>query len=319
MTSRGCPREGAPAASVLGGTQAAGAVDQLRGSASLRFAQFSYSPCKKSNFLQPASAPQALASAPVSLPCLSSNNSIIPPSNRLSTQHRKSASVLAWNVSAFVEKFGLDRVGFLTLTFRDHVTDAREAQRRFNSLATHVIRPRYHAWVGVWERQKSGRIHYHLLVALSVDIRTGFDFSGIAAGDYSSANSAIRLEWSFWRSTAPAYGFGRTELLPVRSTGEGVARYVGKYIGKHMEARRDDDKGFRLVRYSQGWRIATTRFQWATEGAQLWRLKLRAFAWLMASQRGCSPTMAGLASALGPRWAYQWREFILALPCGGDS
>ncbi len=252
------------------------------------------------------------------LPCLSSNNSIIAPSNRLSTQHRKSASVLAWNVSAFVEKFGIERVGFLTLTFRDHVTDAREAQRRFNSLASNVIRPRYHAWVGVWERQKSGRIHYHLLVALSVDIRTGFDFSGIAAGDYSSANSAIRFEWSFWRSTAPAYGFGRTELLPVRSTGEGIARYVGKYIGKHMEARRDDDKGFRLVRYSQGWRIATTRFQWATEGAQLWRLKLRAFAWIMAAQRGCSPTMAGLASALGPRWAYQWREFILALPCGTE-
>lgn len=318
MTSRGSPRKGAPAAPVLGGTRAAGADGRQGAVDSTCSEQFSGSSAKNSNFLQPDSQPGEVDGGAGFLPCLSSNNSTETASKRLSTQHRKSASVLAWNVSAFVEKFGIDRVGFLTLTFRDHVTDAREAQRRFNSLATHVIRPRYHAWVGVWERQKSGRIHYHLLVALSVDIRTGFDFAGIAAGDYSSANSAIRLEWSFWRSTAPAYGFGRTELLPVRSTGEGVARYVGKYIGKHMEARRDDDKGFRLVRYSQGWRIATTRFQWATEGAQLWRLKLRAFAWIMAAQRGCSPTMAGLASALGPRWAYQWREFILALPCGTE-
>lgn len=318
MTSRGCSREGAPAASVLGGTQAAGADGRQGAVDSACFEQFSDSVGKNSNFLQSDDSAPHPADQPGFLPCLSSNNSIIAPSNRLSTQHRKSASVLAWNVSAFVEKFGIERVGFLTLTFRDHVTDARESQRRFNSLVSNVIRPRYQSWVGVWERQKSGRIHYHLLVALSVDIRTGFDFSGIAAGDYSTANSAIRLEWSFWRSTAPAYGFGRTELLPVRSTGEGVARYVGKYIGKHMGARRDDDKGFRLVRYSQGWRIATTRFQWATDGAQLWRLKLRAFAWIMAAQRGCSPTMSGLAAALGPRWAYQWREFILALPCGTE-
>ncbi|MBV2341180.1 hypothetical protein, partial [Escherichia coli] len=41
-----------------------------------------------------------------------------------------SASALAWNVQYFVDTYGLSNVGFLTLTFRDHVTDPKEAQRR---------------------------------------------------------------------------------------------------------------------------------------------------------------------------------------------
>ena len=61
--------------------------------------------------------------------------------------------------------YGIERLGFLTLTFADHVTDAREAQRRFHSLATHVLNTRYRArWIRVLERHESGRIHYHLIV-----------------------------------------------------------------------------------------------------------------------------------------------------------
>lgn len=248
------------------------------------------------------------------LPCLYSNISITNASDRLSTQVRKAASALAWNVSAMAEKWGLERLGFLTLTFADHVTDIREAQRRFNSLQTNVIKPRYPAWLGVWERQKSGRIHFHLLVVMLSDIRTGFDWDDIARGKYTSASPALRSEWAFWRRTAKAYRFGRTELLPIRSTDEGIGRYVGKYIGKHHGNRVDEDKGARLVRYSRGARMATTRFAWATPGAAAWRNKVKRFAQIMAKARGCPPTMNGLAAALGPRWAYNWREFILALP-----
>lgn len=259
-----------------------------------------------------ARAPDAAEQA--ALPCLSSNISTEWASKRLSTQQRKSATALAINVSCLAEKWGLEHLGFLTLTFADHVTDFREAQRRFNSLATHQLSDRYRAWLGVWERQRSGRIHFHLLVVLPFDIRTGFEWSDIEAGSYKSASPAIRAEWSYWRRTAKAYRFGRTELLPVRSTSEGIARYVGKYIGKHLEQRVDEDKGARLVRYSRGARAASTRFSWNTPGAKQWRFKVRQFAYLMARLNGCCPTMAGLAESLGPRWAYNWREFILTLP-----
>lgn len=252
------------------------------------------------------------------LPCLISNNSIMPPggmaSKCLSVQHRKAATALGWNVSAMADKHGLHALGFLTLTFSDHVLCASEAQRRFNSLATNVL-GRYLDWIGVLERQKSGRIHYHLVVAVKADIRTGFDFESVDSHDYSSASQAIRSEWAFWRRTSKSYGFGRTELLPVRSTQEAVARYVGKYIAKHMEARNPADKGVRLVKYSAGARVATTRYSWATEGALEWRRKVALFAHV-AYQSGFldEPSYDALSRNLGARWAYNHRKLILSMP-----
>ena len=265
-----------------------------------------------------------------SLPCLNSNISNEPPHSepvplgagsaprlaRLSTQHRKSAFILKESVQLLADKFGLENLGFLTLTFRDHVTKPQEAQRRLNSLLTRIIKPRYREYVGVMERQKSGRIHYHLLVVLGSDIRTGFDFAGIANQDYKSASAALRSEWAFWRKTAPAYGFGRTELLPIKSTTEAIAKYVGKYIAKHVEARHLADKGARLVRYSTGARAGTTRFQFQSVGSAHWRRKVAIFAEMVQAlhpERRVA-TLVDLGEVLGKRWAYHHREFILALP-----
>ncbi|MBU6402480.1 MAG: hypothetical protein KGS61_19340, partial [Verrucomicrobia bacterium] len=105
-------------------------------------------------------------------------------------------------------------------------------------------------------------------------IRTGFDFDAVKRKDCRSASEYLRSEWAFWRHTAEKYGFGRTELLPIKSTGEAVAEYVGKYIGKHIGNRLPQDKGARLVRYSRGTNRATARFSWCTPGAALWRTKL---------------------------------------------
>jgi len=183
-----------------------------------------------------------------------------------------------------------------------------------NSLTTHVLRPRYGRIIRVIERQKSGRIHYHLLIALSRDIRTGFDFDALANHDYRSASPALRTEWSFWRSTAKRYGFGRTELLPIRSTTEAIGRYVGKYIAKHIEEREHQDKGVRLVTYSGG-KAANTRFAWAGGYAQQWRLKLKSFVHMLHDSGAIiSPTLAAMRIQFGPRWAYKWRDSILAMP-----
>lgn len=231
----------------------------------------------------------------------------------LSTANKKSAAALAWNVEHFCDQYGIERVGFLTLTFRDHVTSYREAQRRFNSMRKHVLKIRYNDYIRVIERQKSGRLHYHLLVALESDIRTGFDFKAIDNQDYRSANQAIRDEWTFWRITAPKYGFGRTELLPVKSNSEGIGKYVGKYIGKSIQNRLPEDKGCRLVEYSNGARMASTKFQFLTSGSAEWRRKMGVFVHYIAEHTGCQPTFEGMRQMLGNRWSYHWREFILNL------
>lgn len=263
-------------------------------------------------------APVAGGGEAAGLPCLYRNISIMEGGGTtlqtLTTAHKKSASALSWNVQELARVHGLERLGFLTLTFADHVTDRREAQRRFNSLSSNVLRSRYASFIRVWERQKSGRIHYHLLVALAVDIRAGFDFEAVARQDYKSASPALRSEWAFWRRTAKAYGFGRTELMPIRSTDEGIARYVGKYISKHMHARLDEDKGARLVDYSGMSRMASSRFAFATGGSRAWRRKVRLFAELVSASHGVPATFGGLRLALGPRWAWEFRESIFNLP-----
>jgi hypothetical protein len=133
------------------------------------------------------------------------------------------------------------------------------------------------------------------------DVRSGVDFGGFARGDYRPAGLELRGEWAFWRRTAPLYRFGRTELLPIRSTEEGIGRYVGKYFCKHYAVRKPEDKGARLVGYSQGWRMATTRFSWSTPGAREWRRRLRMFTFITAERYGVPATFAGLRQALRPR------------------
>jgi hypothetical protein len=236
--------------------------------------------------------------------------------NVLTGGHKRSAFVLAYEIMALAREFGIERLGFFTLTFADLVLDLGEANRRFNSLNTHVLKGRYKRAVVVPERQKSGRVHFHLLVVLDADIRTGCDFEAFERRDYRSANKALRSEWAFWRKTAPLYGFGRHELLPVKSNSEGIARYVGKYISKHVRERVGSDKGARLVRYlgfGPGERKASSRLAWNTDNAWLWRHKLAAFAHRLGLE-----DFADLQKAFGPRWAWHLQGSIIAEHITGE-
>jgi hypothetical protein len=222
--------------------------------------------------------------------------------NRLSTNHRKTAFKLAKSVARLCGKYGVERVGFLTLTFAEHVTCAKLAGRRFSSLRTGVLAGRYVESICVLERMKSGRIHYHLLVVLAWDIRTGFNFEQAARRDYSSANEALRGEWAFWRRTAKLYRFGRTELMPVKSNEEGLSKYVGKYIAKHVGARETRDRGVHLVRYSRGASIGSNAFMFVSVRSRLWRYQVAEY----ARRNGCAD-IAELKAKFGVRWAY-WKN-----------
>lgn len=270
------------------------------------------------------------------LPCLFSNNSIIqeetdtpesldstvsalvPDSLKLSTQQKKSATALAWNIEALAKKYGIERLGFLTLTFEKQkdgfLTDGHEAQRRFNSLVTNVFRDRYPERIRVRERQKNGAIHYHLLIVLKQDIRTGLNFEEIKKRRYTSASPYLRAEWAFLRKTMKAYGFGLSELLPIKSTSEGISRYVGKYLSKNVQTRTEGDKGFRLVEYSRESRAVSTRFNFNTHGARLWRFKLYSFHLVTSHILGHSVPFDKFKEVLGSKWCYRNRDLIFNLP-----
>ena len=235
--------------------------------------------------------------------------------HKLSNQAKKTADILRLSIEKMARIYGLENLGFFTLTFADHVLDPREAQRRWHSLRTNVLKKRYLDVIRVFERQKSGRIHYHCVVALGFDVRTGFDFCEAEQGVYRSANKALRNEWAFWRGTkakpgaAKSYGFGRTELLPVKSSVDAISKYVGKYISKHIESRLVEDKGVRLVEMSKGTRAGTTSFAWVTVGSWLWREKVRSW----AASHGCA-NEDEVKMVFGKRWTWFQRKAIVAFP-----
>jgi hypothetical protein len=213
------------------------------------------------------------------------------------------------------EKYGLENLGFLTLTFPFSVPCMKEAQKLYNSFKTNFLTTLFSATISVKERHKNQSIHFHLLVACKQDIRTGINFKEIQEGCYSSAPPALRILWSQLRRNAFKYKFGRTELLPVKSTAEGIARYVGKYISKNVQNRPLEDKGTRLVNYSKDSRNTNTQFMIVSQGSLNWRTKVKIFCKLIAKAKGLPPLNPdNISRYLGKRWAYEWREFILDLP-----
>ena len=173
------------------------------------------------------------------------------------------------NINALCQRYGTNKIGFLTLTFADDVQCHKEATKRFNSLATNILKNKYESWIRISERQKSGRWHFHLVVVCKDDIRRGLRFDELKNKQYKSANVHLRGEWRFWRSMAKKYNFGRTELLPVRTDSQRIAAYLAKYLSKGE--RKSEDKGARLVSYSSKvLRVCTQSFSWF-KGGQSWR------------------------------------------------
>ena len=104
--------------------------------------------------------------------------------------------------------------------------------------------------------------------------------------------------------------------MPVKSNMEAMAKYVGKYIAKHVENRLGQDKGVKLVRYSKGARTGNNNFSFYSAGSMIWRAKVAVFAQLVQERYPERKVvcLADLRAILGPRWAYNHRPIILSIP-----
>lgn len=232
---------------------------------------------------------------------------------KLTGSQKKTAYALRQNCQRMIEEAGIECVAFVTFNLgeRDQwgdwqkVFDAKEAGRRINNLARHILPELFEKFILVTERHKDGGIHFHALAVVKgrPDIRTGFDFAAVEDKDYSSASDAIRRVWEALRSKAVAnLGFGRCETLPIKSCGEAVATYVSKYIEKNICNRLSADKGKKLVRY-HGWngeQMKPNGFCWSTPKACEWRRKVTAIAATVGLK-----TPAEVRAEIGPRWAYR--------------
>ena len=264
------------------------------------------------------------ASGVAALPCLNSHNSIDAPENtppKLTGHAARRAFAVKENAARFIKSAGLHRVGFLTLTFPEPMLDHREASRRWDSLNTNLLPLLFGHWQRVFERTKKGNVHYHVLVDCRRDIRTGFDFGlylsalqlkrknlpyrHIERLAFRTANSDLRNLWHELRDRLPRYGFGRHELLPIRTNIEAAAQYVGKYVSKDMHVY-EEDKGVRRVSYSRGQVRSSSSFAWHSEGSQEWRRKVNILAHFLGLE-----DMSDFKARFGPRWARHLADTIM--------
>jgi len=274
----------------------------------------------------------ALAGASPALPCLLLTTQTGVSKNKSAIA--KKAETLYVNIEGLIRRVGIERVGFVTLTFPDHVTSREIASARFNSLSTGVLRQQQLEFITVPERQGSGRFHFHLAAAFPWDIRTGFDFDACTnantikrehyrAGKWDvgrfaeydrwqriyiqSANKRLCEWWNYFRPVAKRYGFGRCETLPVISNGAAIARYIGAYVSTASDARTVDDKGMRTVRYSLLERTASLKWSWADGNGRKWRRGLQCLGQIFELD------LDGLAGFFGKKFQYQMRNTIFVL------
>ncbi len=228
------------------------------------------------------------------------------------------------NVNALIDRYGIERIGFLTLTFHENLCPM-EGQRRLNSFMTSFVRRKEIIldYIAVVEFQKRGAVHYHLVCAFADDIRTGYSFDLKV-----NANHALRNLRKQFRAALPRYNFGYIfDLQPVRKSKEALAKYVSKYIckailyrnlGKIEEAAKAllDSKpfprGMRIYRISRAkkgqscFRRVKLPFAWNTASGQLWRAKIG----YLCKRLGKD---FGMKLSFGSRWCYNLKDYILGL------
>lgn len=216
----------------------------------------------------------------------------------------KSSFALKENVKSLLDQYPLEQIGFMTLTFEDNIDDIKEANRRLDSLMTNYLREKLLSYILIRERQHRGAWHFHLLAVLPFDIKSKGRFQKKAFGNahsFKTSNLELLHLWQELREVMPRYGFGRHELLPIRKDSGSLSGYLSKYIGKHMAARKESDKGVRLISYAQGFkRAVATHFSWHSS----FYSKLRGKVAFLARNCGChSPAQA--CEELGHNWGFR--------------
>ena len=237
------------------------------------------------------------------------------------------------NCIAFVEKAGANNVGFVTLTNPD-CPDWKTASDRFNSFNSNFLskNPHVKGWLYTKEFQKRGSLHYHFLMDFGQDIKTGVDFHAIAAHDYRSASPFLRSQWKEFREASEKYGFGRSEILPLKhassKTDKEAGKIVGKYLAKYLKKSfsvvsefRTEEKSKQIPRkwhgryigYSAGAKVWSSNFQKFSNGGIWWRRKVAGFSSVMNDLFGSEKSWEGLQALLSKKWCYLWGDVIARL------
>lgn len=224
------------------------------------------------------------------LPCLKTDNCI-------RTSRRKQLFVAQENIRLYIEKFGVNNVGVLTITMPSECLSARAFQETWHSFRTNVLVRMFPSGMWVRERQsRTGNWHSHATVNLGCDVRTSFPFDQVQRGFYANVAPELRSKWKHLRDKAKAYGMGRTELLPVKQNSVGCARYLTKYLTKSLGSEKlFGEEQCRLFGVWGKVRFVYANFDWVSN-----RIFRKRKLWLARTVQ-CDD-VAGFKGLYGPFW-----------------
>jgi hypothetical protein len=238
----------------------------------------------------------------------------------------KTFKALDGNCKYWMKTISPERVGVLTLTFADHVTCMKEGQRRWNNLNRLITREKkFIKLYKTAEAQKSGRLHYHIIIETTASIKGNIDWDiyeqmgeakttaekkklGHQLG--KTATPHLNELWTWLRAKCKATGFGRSELMPMKKP-EHLKNYIGKYLQKDMEdnsLKKDGkNKNMRISTYGRKCvKVANTQFSWALGPASVFRRRLA----IWAEERGFKDTDQ-IKEIYGSAWCHNLRKQIM--------
>jgi len=127
----------------------------------------------------------------------------------------------------------------------------------------------------------------------------------VKRGFYANVDSELRTTWQRLRDRVGKYGFGRTELLPIKQNGDRCARYLTKYLGKALISEKAaGEERCRLFGVWGGVRFVHARFDWVSN-----RILRRRKAWLAATTGFAD--LEGFKALYGNRWWFVIGEALL--------
>ena len=250
------------------------------------------------------------------LPCLfvttrnymeNDQNHLPPKANINLSAYAKKAETLFINLDGLIRRVGIERVGFVTLTFAKRVVKYKDASRRFSATMTTLSNPRAWNLLPCLNARSPGAFTSILVAAFPYDIRAGFDFAACERANAAKRDgdrdgfrrlqaiycrSANRNLRQFWALVTDGQGhaprFGRCETLPILSNAAALADTLALTSRVLGRARRVSDKGMRSVRYSLSQRLATCRWSWADGNGLHWRRGCQILSLILAQAHSSS-------------------------------
>jgi hypothetical protein len=136
----------------------------------------------------------------------------------------------------------------------------------------------------------------------------------VARRDYRNVDKRIRDVWKILREGSEAYGFGRSNLEPIKTSGEAAARYVSKYLSKRNGSQKmaGEDKA-RLFGVWGTRRYCSSQFSWNTPGGRENRIKKKLIAQCLGLiSRSDINDHDDFRRVLGSKWWNRIRPLIIS-------